>query len=95
MNYTSLFKDPVVSGSSSIFSILSCLTGRSEGSSDDAFDAEPLVLTSSASSISIFLLLPLGAGSRGVRQYVTVLVTTCRTWTLPGGPLALASVLLV
>ena len=31
---------------------------------------------------SIFLLLPLGAGSRGVREYVTVLVTTCRTLIL-------------
>ena len=30
---------------------------------------------------SIFLLLPRGAGSRGVRVYVTVLVTTCLTLT--------------
>ena len=39
-------------------SILSCLIG---GSSDDSFE-EP------TSSISIFLLLPFGAGSSGVRQ---------------------------
>jgi len=56
-----------------------------EGSSD--FDDLDVV-----SSLSIFLLLPLGAGSRGVRQYVTVLVTTCRTLTLPDLPLASASV---
>lgn len=37
--------------------------------------------------MSSFLLLPFGAGSRGVRQYVTVLVTTWRTLTLPGLPL--------
>lgn len=41
---------------------------------------------SSAASASSFRLLPLGAGSRGVRQYVTVLVTTCRTLTRPGLP---------
>ena len=49
-----------------------------------------------ASSCSTFLLfhrLPFGAGSNGVLQYVTVLVTTCLTLTLPGWPLvsALAS----
>ena len=37
---------------------------------------------------SNFLLLPRGAGSNGVRQYVTVLVTTWRTLTLPGLPFA-------
>lgn len=50
------------------------------GSSEDAFDDD------TSSSASIFLLLPLGAGSRGVRQYVTVRVTTCRTCTLPDSP---------
>ena len=55
-------------------SSFSCLIG---GSSDPSFEE----LTSSTSS---FLLLPFGAGSRGVRQYVTVRVTTCRTLTLPG-----------
>ena len=30
---------------------------------------------------SIFLLFPRGAGSSGVRVYVTVLVTTCLTLT--------------
>ena len=44
-----------------------------------------------SSSTSIFLRLPLGAGSSGVRQYVTVRVTTCRTLTLPGLPLASTS----
>ena len=43
----------------------SCLI---DGSSDEDFEL--------TSSTSIFLLLPLGAGSSGVRQYVTVLVTT-------------------
>lgn len=33
---------------------------------------------------SIFLLLPLGAGSKGVDVYVTVLVTTCLTLTWRG-----------
>lgn len=51
------------------------------GSSESAFKE----VTSSTSS---FLLLPFGAGSRGVRQYVTVRVTTCRTWTFPGWPMA-------
>lgn len=60
----------------STFSIRSCLSG---GSSESAFREE-------TSSTSSFLLLPLGAGSNGVRQYVTVRVTTCRTWTLPGWP---------
>ena len=35
---------------------------------------------------SIFLRLPLGAGSRGVRVYVTVLVTTCLTFIDRGRP---------
>lgn len=89
--YAFPFTDAAAEPCSSIFSIRSCLIGRSEGSSDDAFLCESFVLVSSASSTSIFLLLPFGAGSRGVRQYVTVRVTTCRTCTLPGGPLALAS----
>ena len=48
-----------------------------------------------ASSCSTFLLFhrfPFGAGSRGVRQYVTVRVTTCLTLTLPGWPLISALV---
>jgi hypothetical protein len=50
-------------GSSSIFSIiLSCLT---IGSSEAAFEFFTDV---GAASTSIFLLLPFGAGSRGVRQ---------------------------
>lgn len=60
-------------------SVFSCLTG---GSSDPSFELPSFGL--STSSTSIFLLLPLGAGSSGVRQYVTVRVTTCRTLTLPG-----------
>lgn len=59
---------------SSIFSIRSCFNG---GSSETALRVDE------TSSIPIFLLLPLGAGSNAVRQYVTVRVTTCRTWTLP------------
>ena len=63
------------SGSSSIFS---CLIS---GSIDASFE-EP------TSSTSIFLLLPFGAGSSDVRQYVTVLVTTCLTLTLPAFSMA-------
>ena len=55
------------SDSSSILPIRSCLIG---GSSEDALDDV------TSSSPSIFLLLPFGAGSKGVRQYVTVRVTT-------------------
>lgn len=69
----------VAATSSFSFSGLSCLIGRSEqASSDDTSDFESIVLASSASEVStsIFLLLPFGAGSSGVRQYVTVLVTT-------------------
>ena len=64
------------SGSSSIFS---CLI---EGSTEPSWEE----LTSST---SIFLLLPFGAGSSGVRQYVTVRVTTCLTLTLPAFSIAL------
>lgn len=73
------FSDASLDDSSSIFEIRSCFISG-VGSSDHAFEDE------TSSSASIFLRLPLGAGSRGVRQYVTVLVTTCRTWTLPDGP---------
>ena len=68
--------DSTGSGSSSIFSCL--ISGPTEASFD-----EP------TSSTSIFLLLPFGAGSSGVRQYVTVLVTTCLTLTLPALSMAL------
>ena len=63
----------MTSGILSGLSSFSCLTG---GSSDDASVA--------SSDVSSFLRFPLGAGSRGVRQYVTVRVTTWRTLTLPG-----------
>ena len=39
---------------------------------------------SSCSILRRFQRLPFGAGSSGVRQYVTVRVTTCRTLILPG-----------
>ena len=63
----------------------SCLIGAS---ADASFE-----LSSSTESASIFLLLPFGAGSSGVRQYVTVLVTTCLTLTRPGLPLISGSAL--
>lgn len=67
--------DSMGSGSSSIFS---CLIGGSTEPSCEEL----------TSSTSIFLLLPFGAGSSGVRQYVTVLVTTCLTLTLPAFSIA-------
>ena len=50
-------------------------------------------VVSSCSTFLLFHKFPFGAGSSGVLQYVTVLVTTCLTLTLPGWPLvsALAS----
>ena len=65
--------DSEVDGRFSGVSSFSCLTGRSSHA-----------VSLESSVISSFLRLPLGAGSRGVRQYVTVRVTTCRTLTLPG-----------
>lgn len=78
--YASFVESELVSSSS-----FSCLIG---GSAEDSLE-----LNSSTGSASIFLLLPLGAGSSGVRQYVTVLVTTCRTLTRPGLPLISGSML--
>jgi len=54
----------VADGVQSSSPIFSCLIGGSSSTGD----LEP--------RSSTFLLLPLGAGSRGVRQYVTVRVTT-------------------
>lgn len=84
MIYASFAGSTAVAGVASS-SILSCLIG---GSADDSFE----VCDESISSMSSFLLLPFGAGSSGVRQYVTVLVTTCRTLTLPGLPLISGSI---
>ena len=67
--------DSIGSGSSSIVSCL--IVGSTEPSCEEL-----------TSSTSIFLLLPFGAGSSGVRQYVTVLVTTCLTLTLPAFSIA-------
>ena len=70
----------------------SCLTiGSSDslsstGLSSAAATVGVLVIGDSAGASS-FLLLPRGAGSKGVRQYVTVRVTTWRTLTFPGLPL--------
>ena len=41
-----------------------------------AFGSLALIFEVLHSHSSIFLLLPFGAGSSGVREYVTVLVTT-------------------
>lgn len=69
-------------------SLISCLTiAASEGRTLES--SEPVV--DDAASTSIFRRLPLGAGSSGVRQYVTVRVTTWRTLTLPGLPAASTS----
>lgn len=74
---------------SSCFGTASCEDFRDSASSGSAdFLA---AATCSAAGASSFLLFPLGAGSRGVRQYVTVRVTTWRTLTLPGFPLASGS----
>ena len=77
-------------GSTAVAGVVSSsiLSSLMDGSSDDAFE----VFNESISSTSSFLLLPFGAGSSGVRQYVTVLVTTCRTLTLPGLPLISGSI---
>lgn len=80
--FASSFSASSSSSCSSILSINSLFTATGVGSSDEAFDVAEEV----SSASEIFLLLPFGAGSKGVRQYVTVLVTICRTWTLPDGP---------
>lgn len=74
------FSDASFDGSSSMISMIRSCFIVGVGSSEDAFDDD------TSSSASIFLLLPFGAGSRGIRQYVTVRVTTCRTCTFPDGP---------
>lgn len=77
---------------SGCFSIL--IGGFSNGVVDavssltDAFNKGTSDAVSSCSTFLLFQRFPLGAGSSGVRQYVTVLVTTCLTLTLPGGPCA-------
>lgn len=63
--------------------VSSCFSFLIGGSSDGSF-----VAVSSCSTFLLFHRLPLGAGSRGVLQYVTVLVTVWRTLTLPGWPFA-------
>jgi hypothetical protein len=72
----------LIAGSSETLSSTGLSTATTGGLVDPTFDS---------AGASSFLLLPRGAGSSGVRQYVTVRVTTCRTLTLPGLPLTSGS----
>lgn len=57
-------------------SAVSCLTTGALSPGSGAVSSAAVVDASSVAASSSFLLLPRGAGSNGVRQYVTVRVTT-------------------
>ncbi|KAK1058421.1 hypothetical protein LTR74_013390 [Friedmanniomyces endolithicus] len=76
------------SGLVAVSMVSSGVSSLTRGSSEHSLD---VVAGSSCSIFLRFHKFPSGTASSGVRQYVTVLVTTCLTLTLPGLPLASVS----